>query len=129
MNLLLRINKILLKINSDKLTFLERHCITKNVKNQSCDNHNLLCMYYSYDKNKFDKFIEQFYIVEHHGNSFMTKDGERWYFYDMSQAQGYIRGYRFYKLKVPKTINRDIFFSSIYPWCDGTCCDIEFLNE
>lgn len=39
-----------------------------------------------------------------------------------------LRGYRYYKLKITRAIDRDLFFENIYPYCIPYCKEIEWLE-
>lgn len=50
---------------------------------------------------------------------------ERWcHFSYIDYSQ---RGYRFYKIKVSRNINREIFLDCIYPYCSLYCKEIEWI--
>ena len=38
-----------------------------------------------------------------------------------------MRGYRFYKIKIDKCINKDIFYERILPYCGFYCTEMEFI--
>lgn len=50
---------------------------------------------------------------------------EQWYHF--SPVNFSQRGYRFFKIKVSRDINREIFLSRIYPYCSLYCREIEWI--
>ena len=50
---------------------------------------------------------------------------ERWYYFDYTDYSQ--RGFRFYKIKVSRNINREIFLNCICPCCSLYCKEIEWI--
>ena len=51
---------------------------------------------------------------------------EHWIFFNINEPFT-CRGYRFYKIKIDKNIDRKMFFEHIYPCCSVYCKEIEFI--
>ena len=53
------------------------------------------------------------------------EDGEIWNWFSINSYN--CRGYRFYKIKVSRNIDRHVFMQNIYPYCSHYCKEIEWI--
>ena len=91
-----------------------------------CSNQVVVCGFFSTEED-WNKFANDNLdkIKIRRKDEVVFNNGERWcYFsyFDFSQ-----RGYRFYKIKVSRNIDRQIFLEHIYPLCALYCNEIEWL--
>lgn len=77
------------------------------------------------DWDRFVKLVEDEIAVLSR-DSVKLRNGERWQFISMNAGE-WIRGYRFYKIKVRKDIDRDKFLEAIMPCCSFYCKEIVWL--
>lgn len=91
-----------------------------------CSNQNVVCGFFStyedwnnFVNNNLDK------IKIRQKDRVVFSNEERWYHF--SYANYSCRGYRFFKIKVSRNINREIFLNYIYPYCSLYCKEIEWI--
>ena len=51
-------------------------------------------------------------------------NGEKWKWMNWTTN---CRGYRFYKIAIDKTIDRDLFYNLVLPYCANYCCSVEII--
>ena len=127
-----KINHIFLKFAPDKLTIMDRLSIKRSIRKQKgqwypCSNQIVVCGFLSPYRNDFEKFKLNYNIKWQTQNDFVSNDGEHWMFYKIGNDVNRIRGYRFYKIKVSKEIDRKFFFQYIMPCCALCCREIDFI--
>lgn len=84
----------------------------------------VLCGFFG-DKKTWQKFCQTKTWIRRTKDCVYFINGERWMHFETNTI-GSLRGCRFYKLKVPRSIQKEMFMSYIYPLCYHYCCDIEF---
>ena len=95
-------------------------------QNYPCSNQVVTCGFFASE----DEWIE-FCNKYKHKTKYITKDrmmfedGEMWNWFSVNSYN--CRGYRFYKIKVSRMIDRSIFLNNIYPYCILYCKEIEWI--
>ena len=91
-----------------------------------CSNQIVCCGYITPNDQKWDFFVEKNKpnIRTFTKNNFILNNGEEWIRVPLSKC---VRGYRFYKVKVDRNINKDFFNMVIAPRCGLYCCDFEWI--
>lgn len=108
-----------------------RECITKKINSQEgqnypCSNQIVVCGFFG-TLEDWKNFCDKMPIKLKMQYEIRLKNNERWLFYQLPQDDGsHIRGYRFYKVKVPSWVDEKYFNTIIYPCMALYCCDIEF---
>ena len=116
---------------SEYLTTKEMEWISSRINSQEgqnhpCSNQVVVCGFFgSYEEwkefcnnnaNKIKYAAREIMVFE---------DGERWHWFSINTYN--CRGYRFYKIKVSRKIDRDVFLNNIYPYCSHYCKEIEWM--
>ena len=126
------INNFLCQFNPDKLTILEKWIIKINARKQKhrqnypCSNQTVICGFFGTSAQWADFISKSDYIYKNH-HYIALRNNESWRFFNIGVNPNYIRGYRFYKLKLSKDVDREFFFQCIYPCCVLYCCEIDFI--
>lgn len=91
-----------------------------------CSNQVVVCGFFSTEE-KWNRFVQdnKNCIQEQRKREIKLSNNERWCYFDMNSFL--FKGYRFYKIKVDKDINREVFYKCIYPCCSLYCKEIEWI--
>ena len=113
----------------------QRKDISKHIKSQKgqkypCGNQVVCCGYFSY-KEDWEKFCKKnkYFIEYKRKDSIKLKNNEIWRFFNLSTLAENIRGFRFYKITIDKSINPDLFYNYIYPCCIHYCKKIKWIGK
>ena len=116
---------------TEYLTIEEMKHISKIINNQEgrnypCSNQVVTCGFFA-SRDEWTEFCNQYkyktkYITK---DSIVFEDGERWNWFSINSYN--CRGYRFYKIKVSRMIDRNMFMNNIYPYCSFYCKEIEWI--
>ena len=91
-----------------------------------CSNQIVVCGCYSTDE-EWNNFVNNNLdkIKTRKKDRVIFANKEQWYHFDyINYSQ---RGYRFYKIKVSRNVNRELFLNCIYPYCSLYCKEIEWI--
>ena len=113
------------------LTLEEMEWISSDINSQKgrkypCSNQVVICGFFGSEEewkefcnnNKYrTKYISR--------ESIQFEDEERWHRFSVNSYN--CRGYRFYKIKVSRLIDRNMFMQNIYPYCICYCKEIEWI--
>ena len=114
-----------------EMTEEEMKSISEKINKQEgrkypCSNQIVVCGFFSTDedwnnfvKNNLDK------IKIRRKDIIVFANKERWQHFSLINFSH--RGYRFFKIKVSRNINREIFLNYIYPYCSLYCKEIEWI--
>ena len=118
-------------IVNNQMTEEEMKLISERINKQEgrkypCSNQIVVCGFFSTDEewnnfvnNNFDK------IKTKQKDRIIFANKEQWYHFNyINYSQ---RGYRFYKIKVSRNVNRELFLNCIYPYCSLYCKEIEWI--
>lgn len=96
-------------------------------QNYPCSNQIVLNDFITNDKSKWEKFLKdnKDKIIKKRENEIVLNNNERWYYY--GNLSGSIIGYRFYKVKVDKTLDKKFITECILPCCALYCCEFEWI--
>ena len=119
-------------MNKEYLTIEEMNHISNAISKQKgqkypCSNQIVTCGFFA-SKEEWEKFCN----INKHKIKYTAKDcigfedGEKWRWYP-DYNTGSIRGFRFYKIKVSRDINKQVFLQGIYPCCAIYCKEIEWI--
>ena len=119
-------------MNEEYLTVEEMKRISNTISKQEgqnypCSNQIVTCGFFS-SKETWQEFCDKnkHRIKERIAKDIIRfEDGETWRWY--SKHNYNLRGFRFYKIKVSRDINRDLFMQCIYPCCAHYCKEIEWI--
>ena len=91
-----------------------------------CGNQIVCCGYITPYDWKWERFVDQNMenIKVWTKNGFVLNNGDNWI---RVPTNNYIRGQRYYKVKVDKHINRNFFIEEIMPHCMNYCCNFEWI--
>lgn len=91
-----------------------------------CSNQMVVCGFVTEDDDKWKEFINQNKdnIQQLREREVRFKNGERWVRVPISES---VRGYRYYKAKVDKAINKKFLEACILPCCSHYCCEFEWI--
>ena len=113
------------------LTEKEIERVTADISRQEgrkypCSNQIVTCGFFS-DDGKWQDFVNEnkYKLKYNRKDSICLADDEIWHHFSMTNYS--CRGYRFYKIKVDRNINRWIFYENIYPYCSMYCKEIEWI--
>ena len=118
-------------IVNNQMTEEEMKLISERINKQEgrkypCSNQIVVCGFFSTDEewNDFvNNNLDKIKIRQKDRVVFANK--EQWYHFDyINYSQ---RGYRFYKIKVSRNVNRELFLNCIYPYCSLYCKEIEWI--
>lgn len=126
-----KINHIFLSFAPDKLTIMDRLSIKRSIKKQKgqnypCSNQIVTCGFVG-TSSQWANFVSKSDYIYKVSGRIALRNGESWRFFNIGYDPNHIRGYRFYKLKVSKEIDRKFFFQYIMPCCALYCCEIDFI--
>lgn len=117
------------------MTKEQRKNISKSIKSQKgqkypCSNQIVCCGYVSYEKD-WKKFCKRnkYFIKGKRKDSIKLKNNEIWRFFNLISLKENMRGFRFYKIKIDKNINPDLFYHYIYPCCAHYCKKIKWIGK
>jgi hypothetical protein len=117
--------------NENLITKEERDKISNYFNKQEgrpcpISNQVVICGYVTTDEDKWNNFVKENMkdIIRRRKDSFVLKDKEVWHRIPLSFS---VRGYRYYKIKVDKNINRKFLEQIILPCCNNYCCDFEWI--
>ena len=139
----MRLTRFFLVVILSKLKFLfhtnrgvvmtdkEMSIISEQINKQEghkypCSNQVVVCGFFSTEED-WDKFVNDNLdkIKIQQKDRVIFCDKEQWYRFDyINYSQ---RGYRFYKIKVSRDIDTEIFLNYIYPYCCMYCNEIEWI--
>lgn len=91
-----------------------------------CSNQIVVCGFFSTDK-EWNNFVNNNLdkIKTRQKDRVIFVNKEQWYHFNyINYSQ---RGYRFYKIKVSRNVNRELFLNCIYPYCSLYCKEIEWI--
>lgn len=111
-------------LSNEEVLFIKNKINNQKGQNYPCSNQSVICGFFG-KQTDFEKFKESYNkdIIRGRKEFFWTEK-ECWYYF--SDTKEYSpRGYRFYKLKVPRNIDKDLF-DNIYTYCGFYCCNIDF---
>lgn len=113
------------------LTIDEMNDISDKISKQEgqkypCSNQVVTCGFFA-SEGKWKEFCEEnrykaIYVAKEH---MKLEDEETWHWFSINNYN--CRGYRFYKIKVSRDINRHVFMQNIYPYCSFYCKEIEWI--
>ena len=118
-------------IVNNQMTEEEMKLISERINKQEgrkypCSNKIVVCGFFSTDEewnNFVNNNLDKIKIRQKDRVVFANK--EQWYHFDyINYSQ---RGYRFYKIKVSRNVNRELFLNCIYPYCSLYCKEIEWI--
>lgn len=91
-----------------------------------CSNQIVVCGFFSTDED-WNNFVNDNLdkIKIRQKDRIVLANKEQWYYFDYTDYSQ--RGFRFYKIKVSRNINREIFLNCIYPCCSLYCKEIEWI--
>lgn len=91
-----------------------------------CSNQIVICGFFSTDED-WNNFVNNNLnkIKIRQKDRVVFENKERWHHF--SYVDYSHRGYRFFKIKVSRNINREIFLNYIYPYCSLYCKEIEWI--
>ena len=94
-----------------------------------CSNQNVTNGFFTEDESKWKEFLEsnKNKITELRKDSVVFNNKERWHYYHHFSEEGHVRGFRFYKIKVDKTINKEFLMRCVLPCCAHYCCEFEWI--
>lgn len=117
------------------MTKEQRKDISKHIKSQKgqkypCGNQVVCCGYFSYEED-WEKFCKKnkYFIKYKRKDSIKLKNNEVWRFFNLISLKENMRGFRFYKIKIDKSINSNLFYHYIYPCCVHYCKKIEWIGK
>ena len=118
-------------IVNNQMTEEEMKVISERINKQEgrkypCSNQIVVCGFFSTDE-EWDNFVNNNLdkIKTRKKDMVMFANKEQWYHFDyINYSQ---RGYRFYKIKVSRNVNRELFLDCIYPYCSLYCKEIEWI--
>lgn len=118
-------------IVNNQMTEEEMKLISERINKQEgrkypCSNQIVVCGFFSTDE-EWDNFVNNNLdkIKTRKKDMVMFANKEQWYHFDyINYSQ---RGYRFYKIKVSRNVNRELFLDCIYPYCSLYCKEIEWI--
>ena len=95
-------------------------------QNYPCSNQVVTCGFFA-PRKKWEEFCnENKHRTKHITKDYMIfEDGERWHWFSINSYN--CRGYRFYKIKVSRNVDRHVFMQNIYPYCSHYCKEIEWI--
>lgn len=95
-------------------------------RNYPCSNQIVVCGFFSTEKD-WNNFVNDNLdkIKIRQKDRIVLANKERWYRFNYIDYSK--RGYRFYKIKVSRDIEREIFLNYIYPYCSLYCKEIEWI--
>ena len=91
-----------------------------------CSNQIVVCGFFSTDE-EWNNFVNNNLdkIKTRKKDRVVFANKEQWYHFNyINYSQ---RGYRFYKIKVSRNVNRELFLNCIYPYCSLYCKEIEWI--
>ena len=102
------------------------HFNNQEGQNYPCSNQIVCCGFVTDDNNKWKKFINQNKnnITILRKREVRFKNGEHWIRIPMSD---FVRGRRYYKVKVDNNIDRKFLEQIILPCCAHYCCSFEWI--
>lgn len=118
-------------IVNNQMTEEEMKLISERINKQEgrkypCSNQIVVCGFFSTDE-EWNNFVNNNLdkIKTRQKNRVIFANKEQWYHFDyINYSQ---RGYRFYKIKVSRNVNRELFLNCIYPYCSLYCKEIEWI--
>ena len=118
-------------IVNNQMTEEEMKLISERINKQEgrkypCSNQIVVCGFFSTDE-EWDNFVNNNLdkIKTRKKDRVIFANKEQWYHFDyINYSQ---RGYRFYKIKVSRNVNRELFLDCIYPYCSLYCKEIEWI--
>ena len=118
-------------IVNNKMTEEEMKLISERINKQEgrkypCSNQIVVCGFFSTDE-EWNNFVNNNLdkIKTRKKDRVIFANKEQWYHFDyINYSQ---RGYRFYKIKVSRNVNRELFLNCIYPYCSLYCKEIEWI--
>lgn len=109
----------------------ERDKISNWINNQEgrrypCSNQIVCCGFVTDDNEKWQNFIEQNKdsIEKLTKREIVFDSRERWIKIPLNSS---FRGYRYYKIKVDKNIDKNFLEQVILPCCANYCCELEWI--
>lgn len=109
----------------------ERDKISNWINNQEgqnypCSNQRVCCGFVTDDNNKWNNFIKQNknYIERLMQRDVVFKNKEHWVKIPTSD---FVRGRRYYKIKIDKNIDIKFLEQVILPCCANYCCELEWI--
>ena len=118
-------------IVNNQMTEEEMKLISERINKQEgrkypCSNQIVVCGFFSTDE-EWNNFVNNNLdkIKTRQKNRVIFANKEQWYHFNyINYSQ---RGYRFYKIKVSRNVNRELFLNCIYPYCSLYCKEIEWI--
>lgn len=113
-------------MTQEEMNKISNHFNNQEGRSYPISNQIVCCGYVTEDKNKWNDFIKENTgnIVWKRKDDFMLKNEERWCRIPVSSS---VRGYRYYKIKVDKNVDRKFLEQIILPCCSNYCCDFEWI--
>ena len=113
------------------MTEVEMKLISERINKQNgrkypCSNQIVVCGFFSTEED-WNNFVNDNLdrIKVRQKDRVVFENQEQWcHFNHTNYSQ---RGYRFYKIKVSREINREMFLNCIYPYCSLYCKEIEWI--
>ena len=130
-DLTLRIEMYNWYIVNNQMTEEEMKLISERINKQEgrkypCSNQIVVCGFFSTDE-EWNNFVNNNLdkIKTRQKDRVIFSNKEQWYHFNyINYSQ---RGYRFYKIKVSRNVNRELFLNCIYPYCSLYCKEIEWI--
>ena len=119
-----------MRLTEERMNYISSFINNQEGQNYPCSNQIVTCGFISTEK-KWNKFVEKFKLAGE--IKLLTKqrlflsDGTQWRFFDINTTKFTFRGVRYYKIKVDKSIDADIFEERILPYCSFYCKEIEWI--
>ena len=118
-------------IVNNQMTEEEMKLISERINKQEgrkypCSNQIVVCGFFSTDE-EWNNFVNNNLdkIKTRQKDRVIFANKEQWYHFNyINYSQ---RGYRFYKIKVSRNVNRELFLNCIYPYCSLYCKEIEWI--
>ena len=118
-------------IVNNQMTEEEMKLISERINKQEgrkypCSNQIVVCGFFSTDE-EWNNFVNNNLdkIKTRKKDRVIFANKEQWYHFNyINYSQ---RGYRFYKIKVSRNVNRELFLNCIYPYCSLYCKEIEWI--
>ena len=110
----------------EEMTLISEQINKQEGRKYPCSNQTVICGFFSTEED-WDKFVNDNLdkIKIQQKDRVIFCDKEQWYRFDyINYSQ---RGYRFYKIKVSRDIDIEIFLNYIYPYCCMYCNEIEWI--
>ena len=120
-----------MQLTEERMNYISNIINNQEGQNYPCSNQIVTCGFISTEK-KWNKFVEKFKLAGE--IKLLTKqriflsDGTQWRFLDIDKTNfRSVRGLRYYKIKVDKSIDAGTFEMSIMPYCSLYCKEIEWI--